>query len=201
MLFLSFFTLVVTGFALKFPDAAWVQLLSYLGLDEAARRWVHRGAALVLVAISLVQLYYLVFRRRGRRELRSLIPVLADVRSLRQNLVFHLGKSREHPAYGRFDYTEKLEYLALIWGTAVMAFSGFVLWFPEIFLSFLPAWIFEVCEVVHFYEAWLATLAILIWHWYFVLLHPESYPMSFTWLTGKLPESVHRKHHPEEEVE
>jgi hypothetical protein len=40
---------------------------------------------------------------------------------------------------------------------------------------------------LHFLEAILATLAILIWHFYFVIFDPAVYPMDMTWLTGKPP--------------
>jgi hypothetical protein len=41
--------------------------------------------------------------------------------------------------------------------------------------------------VLHFLEAILATLAILIWHFYFVIFDPAVYPMDTAWLTGKPP--------------
>ncbi len=197
-LFLSFFILVVTGFALKFPDAEWVKLTSYVGMSETVRSLVHRIAAVVLVAASLVQLGYLVLHRGGRRDSLSLFPSIDDVKQMWDSLRFHLFLSKDHPRFGRFDYTEKAEYLALIWGTVIMAATGFILWFPEFFLGFLPVWIFEVSEVIHYYEAWLATLAIIVWHWYFVIFHPERYPLSFTWLTGTITRDEQEHHHPQE---
>ena len=41
--------------------------------------------------------------------------------------------------------------------------------------------------VVHFYEAILAGLAILIWHLYSTVFNPDVYPMNPSWLTGKMP--------------
>ena len=43
----------------------------------------------------------------------------------------------------------------------------------------------DVATVIHFYEAILATLAILIWHFYAVIFKPGVYPMNWAWLTGK----------------
>jgi cytochrome b subunit of formate dehydrogenase len=100
-------------------------------------------------------------------------------------MAYHLRLRKDRPIYPRFDYTEKLEYLALIWGTTVMIATGLVLWFPTLVSRYLPSWAFPVSEVIHFYEAWLAFLAILIWHFYFVFFHPEVYPMNTTWLDGK----------------
>jgi formate dehydrogenase gamma subunit len=196
LMFLSFSVLVITGFALKFPDAAWVQLLLYIGLDEALRSLLHRIAAVIMIVISIIQMVYFIFSPNGRRDFISMLPNLQDFKDLIINLKFYLGLSKEKPRYGRYDYGEKAEYLALIWGTIVMAASGFVLWFPEFFISFLPTWVFETSEVIHYYEAWLATLAIVIWHWFFVILHPEKYPMSITWMDGKITEDEFKHHHP-----
>jgi hypothetical protein len=43
-----------------------------------------------------------------------------------------------------------------------------------------------VAERVHFYEAILACLAIVVWHFYFVIFDPDVYPMEKAWLTGKV---------------
>ncbi len=77
-----------------------------------------------------------------------------------------------------------------------MCVTGLVLWFPEFFIGFLPSWLFEVSEVIHYYEAWLATLAIIVWHWFFVIFHPTKYPMNLTWMDGKITEEELKHHHP-----
>ncbi len=41
--------------------------------------------------------------------------------------------------------------------------------------------------MLHFLEAILATLAILVWHLYSVMFDPAVYPMDASWLTGKAP--------------
>jgi hypothetical protein len=66
-----------------------------------------------------------------------------------------------------------------------MAVTGLLLWFESLTLRWLPSWVPEVATVVHFYEAILATLAILVWHFYFVIFDPVVYPMDMTWLTGR----------------
>jgi hypothetical protein len=55
--------------------------------------------------------------------------------------------------------------------------------------------VIPAAQTVHYYEAWLATLAILVWHFFFVIFHPEEYPMSWTWLTGKMTKKAVQKHH------
>jgi cytochrome b subunit of formate dehydrogenase len=52
-----------------------------------------------------------------------------------------------------FNYAEKADYLALRWGVAVMTVTGFVLWFANLTLEYLPGWVPDVATAVHFYEA------------------------------------------------
>ena len=82
---------------------------------------------------------------------------------------------------------EKMEYLALIWGSLLMAATGFVLWFNNLTMRWLPGWASDVSTTIHFYEAILATGAIVVWHFYFVIFDPVVYPMDTTWLTGQSP--------------
>lgn len=197
ILLTSFFILTLTGFALKFPDSGWVNLTERLGLTEALRSLIHRIAAVVMLGVSLVQVGYLFFTAPGRRELRELRPGARDVSDFLHNMAYHLRLRKDRPTFPHFDYTEKAEYLALIWGTVIMALTGFVLWFPAWFTRMFPAWIFEVSEVIHYYEAWLAFLAIVVWHFFYVLFGPEATPMKLTWMDGLVPadEVVHRHGH------
>ncbi len=91
------------------------------------------------------------------------------------------------PAAGSLGYPEKLEYLALIWGSLLMAATRFLLWFDNFTLQWLPVWVPDVDTTVHLYEAILASLSILVWHFYFVIFDPVVYPMDTTFLTGRSP--------------
>jgi cytochrome b subunit of formate dehydrogenase len=198
LLIISFVLLVITGFALKFPDNLFVQ---WLNISEYVRHVVHRIAAVVLLTISFIQGFYLFFFKQGRNDLLALIPKFDDVKEMWQSIRFHLGRIKERPKFGRYSYVEKFEYLALIWGTIIMAITGFILWFPEFYMSILPSWTFEVAEVIHFYEAILATLAIIIWHFFFVIFHPEKYPMDLAWIYGRVTKREHELFHPMENTE
>jgi cytochrome b subunit of formate dehydrogenase len=196
VLTVAFIVLVITGFALRYPDEWWVKVLNWFGMYEDTRSVVHRIAAVVLIYISTHHALFLVLTRRGREELKSLAPVKSDLTDVSHNLRYFLGKSKTRPRFDRYDYTEKGEYWALVWGTVIMGLTGFVLWFPTFFTSFLPAWVVQIAETIHLYEAWLATLAIVVFHFFFVMFHPEQYPMSLTWITGKMTLESCQHHHP-----
>jgi cytochrome b subunit of formate dehydrogenase len=193
-LLVVFSLLVVTGFALRYPDALWARGLAALGLDEPARRILHRIAAVGFIAIGLVHLGYL-FTGRGREQLRYLRPQARDVREAIDNMLHQLGRRASAPRFGRFRYIEKAEYWALVWGTAVMVVTGLVLWFPDRISG--PNWLVRVSEAIHLYEAWLAFLAIVVWHLFFVLFRPGLHG-AFTAITGKMDLDELAEEHPEE---
>jgi cytochrome b subunit of formate dehydrogenase/nitrate/TMAO reductase-like tetraheme cytochrome c subunit len=195
-LIVSFFVLVVTGFALRYADAWWVRGLASVGFDEAIRSTLHRVAGVVLIAVSVWHVIWVALFRRGRKFLRDMAPGPRDVGELATNVGFHLGFTAKRARFARFGYAEKAEYWALIWGTVLMALTGIVLWFPARAVGWFPAWIVAASQTVHFYEAWLATLAILVWHFFFVIFHPDVYPLSFTWMDGRMLEDTAHHHHP-----
>jgi cytochrome b subunit of formate dehydrogenase len=194
ILFTSFTVLVLTGFALKFPDSAFKYLV--LGMSEHLRGVVHRVAGVALIGVALYHLLYLAFYREGRLLLRNIRPQLRDARDGWNNMGFHLGLASEKPPFGRFTYAQKLEYWALVWGTVVMAVTGVGLWAKLTFGNLLPRWWLDVATAIHFYEAILASLAILIWHFYEVFFDPDAYPMNWAWWDGQVPIEHYRAEHP-----
>ncbi len=192
---ISFTVLAITGFALQYPDAWWVGILNFFGIFENTRSVIHRIAAIALIYISIHHVVFLFTSKRGKSELRAFLPTRGDLVSVGANLQYHLGLTKAKPQFDKYDYTEKAEYWAVVWGTLVMALTGLVLWFPTFFTTFLPAWAIKISETIHFYEAWLATLAIGVFHFFFVIFHPKQYPMSLTWLTGEMSVEEVEEHH------
>lgn len=192
----AFILLVVTGFALKYSDQWWVKVMNSVGIYEGARGVIHRIAAVLLVYISIHHALFLLMTKRGKLELRAMMPNLQDLKDIKINMLYYLGKSPHRAQFDQYDYTEKAEYWALVWGTFVMAATGAILWFPTFFTGWLPAWTVKIAETVHLYEAWLATLAIAVFHFFFVIFHPDQYPMSLTWITGRMAVESCKHHHP-----
>lgn len=185
LVMLSFPTLVVTGFALKYPEAWWAAPLVAFEERLAFRGYVHRIAAVLLCGACAYHALHLALVRRDRRMLRRLLPGAKDASALVAFFRWALGRSQARPSFGVFSYAEKMEYWAFVWGTVVMAASGFLLWFENWSLSVFPTWVTDAATAVHWYEAILATLAILVWHFYLVIFDPDVYPMDLAWLSGR----------------
>jgi cytochrome b subunit of formate dehydrogenase len=188
----SFFVLVVTGFALKYPGS-WFDAMP--GPGERLRGVLHRIAAIVLMGVSVYHLFDAVLTRPGRRLVLDLVPTRDDVRGAAQNLAYYLGISKHKPEFGRFNYAEKVEYWALVWGVLVMAATGTALWARVPVGNHLPRWWLDIATAIHFYEAVLATLAILVWHFYQIFLDPDTYPMNWAWWDGKMPLHHYQEEH------
>jgi hypothetical protein len=77
-----------------------------------------------------------------------------------------------------------------------MIITGFFLWFDNYVVQFFPKGVLDVMLVVHYYEAWLAFLAILVWHMYSTVFNPSVYPMNTAWINGRMPKSMYDHHHP-----
>ncbi len=190
---LSFPTLVVTGFALKFPESWWAAPIVQWEGQMRFRATTHRIAAVVLIASIVYHVVHLLLRKRDRIILRKLIPELKDVTDLWAVVRYNLGLAEERPRFGMFSYAEKLEYLAYMWGSVVMVVTGFLLWFENITLRNFPKWVADAATAVHYYEAILASLSILIWHFYMTIFDPDIYPMDKAWWNGKAS-ADHLKH-------
>jgi formate dehydrogenase gamma subunit len=192
LLLSSFFALVLTGFALAYPDS-WLAML--LGSSESFRRIAHRSAGVVMIGSAFYHAFYMLFTREGRQNLREFMPRLRDVKDLVQNLRFYLGGKVSRPMFGKFGYTEKAEYWAVIWGTLIMGLTGLMIWFKVEWFGFLPRWVIDVATSIHFYEAVLATLAIIVWHFYHVIFDPDVYPLNWAVLDGKVSEEFYKHEH------
>ncbi len=181
----SFMVLVFSGFALKYPESWWAELIQIA--DGEFRGLIHRIAAVGLMGACFFHFAHIAISARARHQIAAFLPGLADFKEFSQRIGYNIGRRPEPPAAVRVGYVEKIEYWAALWGTAITAITGLVLWFENFTLAWLPGWAPEAATVLHFLEAILATLAILIWHFYFVIFDPAVYPMDTAWLTGKPP--------------
>jgi cytochrome b subunit of formate dehydrogenase len=196
---LSFPTLVFTGFALKYPESWWARPMMLWEGHIAFRGLVHRSAAVVLLASTIYHVIHLsvINRRDGARFLKAMFPDVKDATDLLQVFTYNLGLTKAEPHFAKFNYAEKVEYWAFIWGTVVMTVSGFLLWFNNFTLRYFPKWVSDAATAVHYYEALLATFSILLWHFYMVIFDPLVYPMDTAWLNGKVPADHYRHARPE----
>lgn len=194
---ISFTALVVTGFMLRFPEAWWVEGIRRLSSNAFELRGLgHRVAGVVMLALAAWHVGYLLFTGPGKKLLKDLLPRWRDVTDPWKMLRYNLGLRKERVLFPRFSYIEKMEYWAMVWGTILMSVTGIVLWFDNVSMGYLTKLGFDISRTIHFYEAILATLAIIVWHFYWVIYNPVVYPMNLAWLTGRMSEQEMLEEHP-----
>jgi formate dehydrogenase gamma subunit len=196
VLALSFIVLAVSGFALKFPDS-WIGVM--LGSNETVRRNIHRVAGVILLATGAWHLVYVLTTKDGRKLVKDFLPRIRDIRDAVENARYLAGMSRERARIGRFGYAEKMEYWAVVWGTIIMGATGLMIWFKMDVTRFLPRWAVDVALNIHFYEAILACLAIVVWHFYHVIFDPDVYPLNPACWDGRVSEHWQKEEHPLED--
>ncbi len=189
----SFIALAVTGFALKFPDS-WIGHL--LGSSEPFRRWAHRIAGVALLLVGAYHIVYLFVTKDGRRLAQDIRPATSDLTDALGSGQYLAGLRREKPKIGRFGYAEKMEYWAVVWGTIVMGVTGLMIWFKLGVTHFLPRWAVDVALTIHYYEAMLACLAIVVWHFYHVVFDPDVYPLNLACWDGRVSSHWYAEEHP-----
>jgi formate dehydrogenase gamma subunit len=189
----SFVVLAVSGFALKFPDS-WIAVM--LGSSEPLRRGIHRVAGVVMLASGAYHVIYVLCTKEGRQLAKDFLPGIKDIRDVLGTARFLAGFSKERPRIGRFGYAEKMEYWAVIWGTIIMGTTGLMIWLKIDVTHFLPRWAVDVALNIHYYEAILACLAIIVWHFYHVIFDPDVYPVNLAFWDGRVSEHWQAEEHP-----
>lgn len=194
---INFTILVITGFALSFPEAFWVSPITDVPAGMTMRGFLHRLCGVATVFLGGYHILYCTFTKRGRGIIKDMIPGMQDAKDLLETLKnnFFINRPAKELKMPRFNFREKLEYFGLIWGTIVMTVTGFILWFEVEWLRYFPQWTFNLARTIHFYEAILATLTIVVWHFYSVIFNPDIYPMSWAWITGYLTEHEMKEEH------
>jgi cytochrome b subunit of formate dehydrogenase len=194
MIIISFLTLALTGMTLKFPDNPFfAAVVHFLGGPHNVGMLHRTGAVITFIyaALHLLQLAIL-FRKRKitvkglLKEEYSLIPLLRDLRELKANLSYFIGRSPK-PEYGRWTYWEKFDYMAVFWGITIIGSTGMMLWFPQKVTLLLPGWMLNVATIVHSDEALLAAGFIFTFHFFHSHLRPENFPLDPVIFTQRLP--------------
>ncbi|MBN1963172.1 MAG: c-type cytochrome [Anaerolineae bacterium] len=191
VLLLTFTGLALTGLPQKFATEAWANaMIALMGGIETVRI-IHRIMATILMVEAIYHGGIITYKLfvLGRRA--TMIPDLKDAKDVRDWILFNLGFKQEHPELPRYNFGEKAEYLAVIWGTIIMAITGFMMWNPIATAALLPGEWIPAARAAHGAEAILAVLSILTWHMYNV--HIKRFNRSM--FTGKMPREVMHEEH------
>ena len=179
----SFIILGITGLPQKYAETGLGEwMINAMGGIETIRL-IHRYAAFLLAAGAIYHLFTGAYRFFVKHERMRMVPDLKDATDMLGTIKYNLFISDKAPKMRKFNPGEKFEYWVAVWGTAIMGITGFMLLNPVATSSVLPGEIIPAALAAHSWEALLAVLSILIWHFYDVLIKHLNPSM----LTGKLP--------------
>ncbi len=194
VMMISFFTLALTGMALKFSYMSWAQVTSQIlgGFDSMG--FLHRIGAVVLFTVFAVHLRDVLRRKKAAAQTwlqvvtgpDSIIFNGRDLKEFIQSVKWFFGRG-PRPNYGRYTYWEKFDYFAVGWGVIIIGSTGLILWFPEIFTRLVPGWAVNVATIVHSDEALLAVGFIFTIHFFNTHFRPDKFPMDPVIFTGRIP--------------
>ena len=192
VMLVSFLGLVVTGLPQKYAGEMWAKGIVMLVGGVERVRSVHH----LLGTIMALQLgwHFLegVWLHVVRRLPMPMIPRLSDAKDFLQQIEFNIGMQQRPPRMDRYTFAEKLEYLALVWGTIVMVLTGLLLLYPVRWTSLFPGEVILAAKAAHGGEAILAFLSILTWHAYFV--HIRHWNTAI--FTGRMDAEEYTEEHP-----
>jgi cytochrome b subunit of formate dehydrogenase len=191
---LSFSILGFTGLIQKFSEIQISDTLILIlgGIDRV--RMIHHYSAIVMMIVSGYHVIVLAYKVFVLRVNWTMLPVIEDIQHLFQDISYFLGFRKHRGYYGRYNYAEKVEYLAVVWGTLIMGLTGFMMWNPLSTTRLLPGDFIPAAKAAHGAEAILAVLAIVVWHFYHV--HIKHFNKSM--FTGKLTRTEMMHEHPGE---
>ena len=193
IMMLSFFTLALTGMALKFSYMPWAQAVSNFlgGFDSMG--FQHRVGAFGLLIVFILHAYDITHYKRKTKQTMwqivtgpdSIIFNGRDLKEFIQSIKWFFGRG-ERPSYGRYTYWEKFDYFAVGWGIIIIGTTGLVLWFPEFFTHIVPGWAVNVATIIHSDEALLAVGFIFTIHFFNTHFRPDKFPMDPVIFTGRV---------------
>lgn len=166
VLIISFTTLSVTGLPQKYAQneiSQWA--IGVLGGIETVRV-LHRIAAAIFLIEAIYHLVIVGYKIYVQRKKATMVPSVKDGKDAIQWLGFNFGMAKERPRMPRYNFTEKMEYWAMLWGLILMGLTGLMLWNPIATTNILPGEFIPAAKAAHGAEAVLAVLAILLWHFY-----------------------------------
>jgi formate dehydrogenase subunit gamma len=196
LLIISFSMLALTGLPQSFARMGWAQAwMSLWGGIDGVRK-VHHLFATLMAFVFFYHVIEVIGDLIGRRSQRSMLPGKQDLKDAWHAVNYLLGRRPDPPHYGRYDFRQKLEYWALIWGTLLMGATGLVLMFPLFVSGILSGVVVYAAKAAHGLEALLAVASIITWHVYNTHLARGVWPLDTSIFTGKISHERMLDEHP-----
>jgi formate dehydrogenase gamma subunit len=183
--------LLVTGLPQKYNASTWSQAIISSPDRLNKIQLIHHITALVLTALVLYHLGKAIYFIARRKLPGDMLPTVQDIKDAWNMLLYLIFIKKQKPAFGKYNFEQKVTYWFLFFSIGIMVFSGYVMWFPEAVTRLLPGGVIPAAIMAHSTEALVTTIFIVLWHFYHV--HFERLNLSI--FSGWLNEEDMRTYH------
>ena len=182
ILLLTGVVLLFTGLPQKYRTANWSShLLSTPERVETIQK-MHHIAAIILILLVIYHIGKAIVLLAKRNLPGDMLVNWQDVKDSWNMLRYILFIAKRPPAFGKYNFEQKITYWFIFFGIAIMLFSGIISWFPEIVTRVLPGGVIPAAKLAHSDEAIILAIFVVIWHLYHVIVERFNLSMFTGWL-------------------
>jgi formate dehydrogenase gamma subunit len=191
VLLLCIAILLATGLPQKYNTTSWSQAIISTPARLAMIQQIHHITALVLTALVVYHLGNAIYQMARRKLSGDMLPTLQDVKDAWYMLLYLVYAKKQKPAFGKYNFEQKVTYWFLFFTIGIMLISGYIMWFPEVITRVLPGGLIPAAIMAHSTEAIVTLIFIVLFHFYHV--HFERLNLSI--FSGWLNEDDMRTYH------
>lgn len=183
---ITFFLLAITG-TLIYADFLDFLAPVFGGMQGA--RLVHRIAA---IAFAVVPVLSVMLNPKGFGEWMKVVFTWSkdDIAFFRAFLQEFFGGHADVPPQMKFNAGEKINSMLQVGGCTLIALSGFIIWFPEVF----PSALLSIAYPLHT-GAFAITGTAIFGHMYLAMGHPATNQALSGMITGYIDASFAKNHY------
>ena len=189
--FLCITVLLLTGLPQKYRSTNWSQEILTTPERVHDIQQIHHIAAYILIIEVVYHLGNAIVLMARRKLSEDIFPSWKDVRDAWQMIGYLLFLRKEKPAFGKYNFEQKVTYWFLFFSIGLMVLTGLFLLYPVTLTRWFPGSFIPAAKLGHSSEAIVTVIFVVIWHFYHV--HIERLNLSI--FTGRLSEQEIRKYH------
>jgi formate dehydrogenase gamma subunit len=174
--------LLLTGLPQKYNTSTWSQAIISTPERLVTIQSIHHIAALLLTALVLYHLGKAISQIFRRKLPGDMLPTVQDIKDAWNMFLYLVFIKKQKPAFGKYNFEQKVTYWFLFFSIAIMILSGYVMWFPEAVTRVLPGGVIPGAIMAHSTEAIATAIFIVIWHFYHVHLERLNLSIFSGWL-------------------
>jgi formate dehydrogenase gamma subunit len=183
--------LLLTGLPQKFNTSTWSQAIISSPDRLNLIQQIHHITALVLSALVLYHLGKAIYLIARRKLPGDMLPTFQDVKDAWNMLLYLIFIKKQKPAFGKFNFEQKVTYWFLFFSVGIMIVSGFIMWFPDVVTRLLPGGVIPGAIMAHSTEAIVTIIFVILWHFYHVHLERLNLSIFSGWLNEEDMRSYH----------